>query len=343
MKKYLRLLCFAMIATGGSISHADENLGVGDLVKIMVYGNPDLTLETRIDNQGKIRYPLIGEVEIGGAGIDNAESKIASALRKGGFIQVPHVNILLVESRSKLVSIIGKVNKPGRYVTTNHTTLLDIVADAGGIAPGGSTYVTIINGDSKKNVDLSRLVENAASSEIPILNGGEVVYVTTNELMIGGEINRPGKYSITDNVRTLADFIVFAGGVNAHAADSVLYTTKVEGVEVTKSVDIRSLMSTNSHSENVEYVVKAGDKIFVPKAPMLYIYGEVQRPGSYRIEKDMTIMQALVQGGGPSARGTQRGIKVYRTDEKGVVTKLTPNLTDMVNPNDVLYIEESLF
>lgn len=343
MKKFLRLLCIVLLTTAGALSQADENLGAGDLVRVLVYGNPDLTLETRIDSKGYIRYPLIGEVAIGGGGVNDAESKIANALRKGGFIQEPNVNVLVLESRSKLVSIIGKVNKPGRYPVSHKTTLLDIVADAGGIAPGGSTFVTIIDGSNKRAVDLAKLVEDVGTLDIPLLNGGEVIYVTTSEIVIGGEVNRPGKYSISDNVRTLADFIVSAGGLNANAAESVLYTTSIDGAEVTKKVDVSSLMSSHSQLEQDTFLVKAGDKIYVPKAPMVYIYGEVQRPGSYRIEKNMTVMQALAQGGGPSARGTQRGIKVYRTDDKGVVTKMTPEMTDMVSPNDVLYIEESLF
>jgi polysaccharide export outer membrane protein len=76
---------------------------------------------------------------------------------------------------------------------------------------------------------------------------------------------------------------------------------------------------------------------------MFYIYGEAQRPGSYRIERDMTVMQALAMGGGPTPRGTQRGVKLHRRNANGVVEVLKPNLTDDVKPDDVLYINESLF
>lgn len=326
-----------------AIAYADENLGVGDLVRVLVYGNPDLTLETRIDSNGNIRYPLIGEVSLGGGSAKEAEVKIATGLRKGGFIQEPNVNVLLLESRSKLTSIIGKVNKPGRYPVNHKTTVLDIVADAGGVAAGGSSFVTVINGTDKKIFDLSKLVNDASSQEIPYLNGGEIIYVSTSEVVVGGEVSRPGKYSISDNIRTIADFVVSAGGVNQNASENILYTSVSDGVEVTKSINMTSLMSSNSATGEPAVVVKPGDKIYVPKAPMVYIYGEVQRPGSYRIEKNMTVMQALAQGGGPSARGSQRGIKVYRTDEKGNVNKLTPTLTDKVFQDDVLYIEESLF
>lgn len=344
MNKYFKWLTFFTgLLLSSAIALADENLGAGDLVRILVYGNPDLTLETRIDANGYISYPLVGQVEIGGHTAKDAESKITTALRQGGFIKQPNVNVFLLESRSKLTSIIGKVNKPGRYPVTHKTTLLDMIAEAGGVAAGGSSLVTVISGSDKKTFDLSKLVNENSNQQIPLLNGGETVYVPTSEVVVGGEVNQPGKYSISDNIRSIADFIVSAGGTNANAADTILYTTASGGAEVTKSIDIAALMSNNPQADQNAMIVKPGDKIYVPKAPMVYIYGEVQRPGSYRIEKNMTLMQALAQGGGPSVRGTQRGIKVYRTDDKGSVSKITPALTEMVRPNDVLYVEESLF
>ena len=84
-----------------------------------------------------------------------------------------------------------------------------------------------------------------------------------------------------------------------------------------------------------------GDMIFVPKQPMFYIYGEVQRPGSYRVERNMTVRQALVQGGGLTPRGTARGIEVYRRGADG--KSISVKLDDPVRPDDVLYMGESLF
>ena len=86
-----------------------------------------------------------------------------------------------------------------------------------------------------------------------------------------------------------------------------------------------------------------GDVIYVHRAPMFYIYGEVQRPGSYRVERGMTIRQALAQGGGPTPRGTERGLSVRRRNAEGDVETISPNLNDPVRPDDVLHVRESLF
>jgi polysaccharide export outer membrane protein len=81
----------------------------------------------------------------------------------------------------------------------------------------------------------------------------------------------------------------------------------------------------------------------VPKAPVYYIYGEVQRPGSYRIERGMTIRQALALAGGLTARGTERRMKVERQLENGEKDMVSVELTDVVRADDVIYVRESLF
>ena len=76
---------------------------------------------------------------------------------------------------------------------------------------------------------------------------------------------------------------------------------------------------------------------------MFYIYGEVQRPGAYRVERDMTVMQALAQGGGPTLRGTESGLRLHRRDKDGKLQELQPELTERIQPDDVIYVRESLF
>jgi polysaccharide export outer membrane protein len=76
---------------------------------------------------------------------------------------------------------------------------------------------------------------------------------------------------------------------------------------------------------------------------VFYIYGEAQRPGAYRIERDMTVMQALTQGGGPTNRGSDKRLRLHRKNAKGVIETLEPKLTDPVLNNDVIYVKESIF
>jgi polysaccharide export outer membrane protein len=132
-----------------------------------------------------------------------------------------------------------------------------------------------------------------------------------------------------------------AGGINPNGSDTVTVTTLRNGNLNRVELDVDSLFRAGDNSANIE--LTSGDSIYVPRAPMFYIYGEVQRPGSFRLERDMTVIQALALGGGPTARGTQRGLKLHRRNDKGEVEKLSPGLTDPVLQDDVIYVQESLF
>jgi polysaccharide export outer membrane protein len=316
-------------------------LGPGDVLKITVYNSPDLTLETRVTENGTISFPLLGEVKLGGMTAPMAEKKLAELLESGSFLKQPQINILVVQFQSKMISVLGSVYKPGRYPLDRATNLTDLLALVGGATPDGSDLITIIGKSGKSEYDLRSIVDKADDSQNIPLVGGEIVYVHARDISVMGQVNRPGKYSVVGGVRTVADFLGVAGGINPSGADVVTVTTFRDGKLNRFEVDVDSLFRTGNNSENIE--LASGDGVYVPRAPMFYIYGEVQRPGSFRIERNMTVMQALAQGGGLTARGTQRNIKLHRRNEKGVIEKLSPELTDPVMQDDVLYVQESLF
>jgi len=101
-------------------------------------------------------------------------------------------------------------------------------------------------------------------------------------------------------------------------------------------------VSTAGKSE-LDLAVENGDILFVDRAPSAYIYGEVQKPGQFRIERGMSLMQALAQAGGLTAKGTERGIKLHRRDANGNVTISEPRMNEPVQRDDVFYVKESLF
>src|SRR5207248_3954737 len=114
---------------------ADQQLlGPGDVIRINVFQNADLSLETRISEQGQITYPLVGAVQLNGMSVQAAEQRIAKALRDGKFVLNPQVNILLMQVRSAQISILGQVNKPGRYAIDQvGSKVSEMIAAAGGV------------------------------------------------------------------------------------------------------------------------------------------------------------------------------------------------------------------
>ena len=237
-------------------------LGPGDIIKITVFQNPDLTTEARVSEASIISFPLVGSVKIGGLSVQAAEQRIAKALKEGGFVQQAQVNVLPVQIRGSQVAVLGQVNRPGRFpLETSNTRLSDMLAMAGGISVNGS--------------------------------------------------------------------------------DAVLITGVRSGQIFRKTVDIAS-MYLGGNTEN-DILLAGGDTLYVHRAPMFFIYGEVQRPGTFRVERDMTLMQGLATGGGLTLRGTQRGITVHRRNAEGKVTSFKPGMDDKLQADDVIYVQESLF
>ncbi len=321
---------------------ANYVLGAGDVIKITVFNNPDLTLETRVTEAGLITFPLIGEVKVGGETPFAAEKRIANNLEKGGFLKKPQVNVLVVQFQSKLVSVLGGVLKPGRYPMERETTLADLLAQVGGITTEGSDLITITDKTGKKTeYDLSKVVDGQNPAQSVKILGGETVFVNSRNVTVMGQVNRPGKYSIVSGVRTVADFLSMAGGVNPNGSDTITVTTIRGGKTNRMEVDVDSLFRTGADNADIE--LQSGDSIYVPQAPMVYVYGEVQRPGSFRIQRNMTVMQVVSQGGGLTPRGTQRNIKINRRNTKGEIETIFPKLTDLVKSDDVVYVQESIF
>ncbi|HYF43833.1 MAG TPA: polysaccharide export protein EpsE [Ramlibacter sp.] len=249
-------------APGGAGVNSEYKLGPGDSIRVQVFQNPDLTVETRVSEAGTISYPLVGNVAIGGLTIGQAEAKIAGALRSGNYLRSPQVNIVMLQVRGNQVAVLGQVNKPGRFpLETFNVRVSDMLAAAGGVTPMGD------------------------------------------------------------------DVLIVTGTRN--------------GQPFRKVIDIPGLF-LNSRSQD-DILLAGGDTLYVNKAPVYYIYGEAQRPGPYRIERGMTVQQALAQGGGPTARGSSNRLRLTRTGPDGRTIETDAKLTDPVQPGDVLFVRESLF
>jgi len=239
-----------------------EAVGPGDMVKVTVFRNPDLTTDARVTDQGTIFFPLIGEVQVAGLTPQQASKRIADQLSRGKFVVNPEVQVSIAAVHSRQVSVLGNVAKPGRY---------------------------------------------------PI-----------------------------DSVnRRVSDFVAAAGGMAAAGADAVTVVQVRDGRETKTDVDLAQMFRSGNLAANLE--LAPGDTIYVHRAPMVYVYGEVNKAGAYRLEPNMTVMQAIALGGGINTRGTERGVQIHRKDRNGGTSKLAAKLTDEVRVDDVVYVKESLF
>lgn len=168
-----------------------------------------------------------------------------------------------------------------------------------------------------------------------------VVQMRGNQVSVLGQVSKPGRFPLeTSNIR-LSDMLANAGGIMPTGDDVAVVTGTRNGQPFRKLVDIPSLFMGAKSADDI--VLQGGDTVFVNRAPMFYIYGEAQRSGSFRIERDMTVMQALAAGGGPTIRGSEKRLRLTRKAADGTVQQLEPQLTDKVMPDDVIFVKESIF
>lgn len=257
------LALFLIASFLGLIVNAAQDYKVvpGDLMRIVVFGHQDLDSLSRVGERGGITFNPIGQVSVAGLTEREIESLLAGRLKSLDIVKSPQVKVFVEEYNRPLVPVLGKVSKPGEYPIDAGSTVVQMIARAGGL-----------------DVD-----------------AGEIAILT-----------RP------------------SGGGDA----------------VTSTVELTHILEAGREHKDVE--VRSGDRIYVPPAPVVYVYGEVNRPGAYRLKGGMRVMQAISLAGGVSSRGTTRGLTVTR-DVSGRSTSVGVGLDDELRPDDVLQVKESWF
>jgi polysaccharide export outer membrane protein len=263
----MKRLIIALLLSFSTAVFAVENvLDEGDMVRVSVYGNPDLTTEAKISASGMLSFPLVGELRVGGLSAPEAERLIAERLMVEGFLKQAQVNVIVLQSKGKQVSILGQVMKPGKYsIESGAKSLFDFIALSGGVSAKGSSVITILR-----------------MAETP-----------------------PKRFSVN--------------------IDQLFLKSSVDMVK----------------RSNIDMI--AGDIIYVPEAPVFYVFGEANRPGVYKYKPGMTVAQAVSSGGGISVRGTDRGIEIDRRKEGGALVKLNASLSSEILADDVITVQERLF
>jgi polysaccharide export outer membrane protein len=167
-----------------------------------------------------------------------------------------------------------------------------------------------------------------------------IATVNSRQVSVLGNVAKPGRYPIDSVNKRVTDFVAAAGGMAATGSDIVTVVQVRNGAETKTDVDLEQMFRNGNLTANME--LAPGDTIFVHRAPMIYVYGEVNKAGAYRLEPHMTVMQAIALGGGINPRGTERGVQIHRR-EGGGTKKIAAQLTDEVRVDDVVYVKESLF
>jgi polysaccharide export outer membrane protein len=262
----LFFLSLAVLLSLPLATHAQEyEVGEGDLLKITVYDNPDLTSEVRVSGEGKITVPLIGETSVKALTATGIGKKLAT-LFADGFIKNPQVSVFILEYKSRKVTALGEFTKPGLIELRGNSTLMEVISNAGGITA----------------------------------NAAETLFIQRN---------------------------IIKGGTD-HKND------------ITISVDLIKLLEGGDISSNLP--VLDGDSIYIPKASFVYVMGEVRAPGAFKITKGLTVLRSITLAGGYTQLANKRKTRIVRkidNEEKTIDIKMD----DLVMPNDIIVVPESLF
>lgn len=227
---------------------ADYVLGPRDVIKITVYDHPDLASTVRVSEDGKITFPLLGEVRAAGETVQSLERRLTTLLADGYLVK-PSVSVFVEEFRS-------------------------------------------------------------------------VVYVS-------GEVAKPGSYPFEDGM-TLVQAITLAGGFSEKA--------KQDSVRVTR----KGAAGERNERLALEDALKPNDVVVVPAKRWVYVTGEVKKPGSYLFDEQFTILKAITLAGGLTDKAAPGRTKIIRKRD-GKEQTLRGKMEDPVEPEDVIVVPESFF
>lgn len=204
------------VAPPQEIDQATVTLASGDSVTVSVFGRPELATTVFVSDSGTIDVPLVGSIPVAGLSPGDAGERIATAYREGEYLVDPQVNVVLAALRSQQISIVGEVVRPGRFPIDTRMTILDALAQAGGIAAQGAERAFILRrkegGVDRFEVDLRDLL-SAGSGQVVQLRAGDTIVVPKAPLYyIYGEIAKPGPYPLK-SAMTLIEATSIAGGI----------------------------------------------------------------------------------------------------------------------------------
>jgi polysaccharide biosynthesis/export protein len=202
-------------------------LGPGDQVKMDVFGRPEMDTTTYVADDGTVRVPLAGAVSVAGLSPVQAAQKVEQALRDGQFLVDPHVTFTVLLVRSQRARVFGEVRTPGLYTIESSTTILDLLAQAGGPTDKAADVAFVLRPDASGNVQRFPVnlkgandAKDSAPAVLQTLLAGDSLYVPgAQQFYIAGEVHAPAQYRLEAGM-TVLQAIARAGGVTEKGSTS---------------------------------------------------------------------------------------------------------------------------
>jgi polysaccharide biosynthesis/export protein len=247
----------------------DYRIGPNDLLKISVYELPELDQEVRVSQDGSIVHVLLGKVDVAGLTAQELEKKLAGLLNKR-FTEGAHVTVFIKEYQK--VSVIGAVGRPGQYELVGPTTLLQIIAQAGGLTAQAMNDLFIYRqGPDGRPAQIVIKIEDLMIRGDPTLNvllqPRDVVTVPIDQILtvfVYGEVKTPGAIPFSGSKKiTLVQAIAQAGGTTEWAKVKRILIKRRDpetGKEIRFSVNLKDMIN----GKIADLILEQGDVVIVP-------------------------------------------------------------------------------
>jgi polysaccharide export outer membrane protein len=200
-------------------------IGISDAVHVQVFGRPELETTTYVSDDGTVSLPLVGAVRISGSSPAQASALIERAYRAGQYLVDPQVTVTLETFRSQQISVLGEVKTPGRYPIQSRTSILDLLAEAGGVTELGADVIYLLRPDADGQVkrlpiDLKGLASGQGEMPNVLMQTGDSIFVPkADQFYVYGEVANPNMYRLEAGM-TVVQAISRSGGITPRGSES---------------------------------------------------------------------------------------------------------------------------
>jgi len=326
----------ALSSTARTAPH-DYVIGNGDVIDVDVFDVKELSREVRVSQTGSIGLPLVPvRLHVAGLTEIQAEQKVAEVLEANGLVSHPQVSVSVKERRSKPITVVGAVGHAMVYQADRAVTILEVLAEAGGIANDAGDTVIVTRPMQTSPSDPSDPPSIGPEDPAPAGTPKESTQVDAAP-------------NASDASKTLFPPAIPAASPNTPRTSPAPNEPPRIGNTIT--INLNELMESGDATNNI--ILQAGDIVTVPHAGIVYVLGAVSRPGGFVLANDrahMSTLKILALAGGLNRTAKKDRAVIIRKDAQGQQHEVAVNLKQVLErtaedvqlqPSDILYVPES--
>jgi protein involved in polysaccharide export with SLBB domain len=356
----------SMGETSKSSNH-EYTIGNGDLLDISVFDVPELTREVRVSQSGAISIPLVpSRLHVSGLTELQVQQIIADVLEAQGLVSHPEVSVTVKEHRSRPITIVGAVTHPMVYEADHGVTLLEVLAEAGGIATDAGDTIIVTRPRAALFVPIANpepIADSAPGAAVtPATPDADAVTANTTGAPGAADKGTPtagpaSSFPSQDQVpagpppaSADAPGKAEASATPAGSAGNSTPDAGAHGQNI-MTINLNQLLEAGDMQNNIP--LQAGDVVTVPHAGIVYVLGSVARPGGFVLSNDrtqLTTLKILSLAGGLNKTAKSDKAVIIRKDSQGKETQVEVDLKKIVarktedlqmRASDILYVPDS--